>query len=82
VAGIIVSGLCVRGLANTYKWTREANEEALRLYYKAIELDADFSAAYAAAGGCFCMRKASGWVIDREREIAEARRLARGCAIG
>ena len=67
----------LRGLANTYKWTREANEEALRLYYKAIELDADFCAAYAAAGGCFCMRKASGWVIDREKEIAEARRLAR-----
>jgi TolB-like protein/Tfp pilus assembly protein PilF len=67
----------LRGLANTYKWTREANEEALRLYYKAIELDPDFSAAYAAAGGCFCMRKGSGWVSDREKEIAEARRLAR-----
>jgi TolB-like protein/class 3 adenylate cyclase len=67
----------LRGLANTYKWTRDANEEALRLYYKAIELDADFAAAYSAAGGCFCMRKASGSVIDREREIAEARRLAR-----
>jgi TolB-like protein/class 3 adenylate cyclase len=69
--------LFLRGLAKTYKWTREANEEALRLYYKAIELDTDFSTAYAAAGGCLCMRKGSGWVIDREKEIAEARRLAR-----
>src|SRR5262249_34928294 len=69
--------LYLRGLANFYKWTREANEEALHLYYKAFEHDADFSAAYAAAAWCFCRRKASGWVIDREKEIAEARRLAR-----
>ena len=37
--------LFLRGLAKTYKWTREANEEALCLYYKAIDLDTDFSAA-------------------------------------
>src|SRR5215472_7187525 len=41
--------LYLRGLANFYKWTREANAEALRLFYKAIELDPDFPAAYAAA---------------------------------
>jgi len=69
--------LLLRGLANFYKWTREANEEALRLFYKAIELDPDFSAAYVAAAACFSRRKGSGWVIDRERETAEARRLAR-----
>jgi TolB-like protein/class 3 adenylate cyclase/Tfp pilus assembly protein PilF len=67
----------LRGLANTYKWTRETNEEALRFYYKAIERDPDFSAAYAAAADCFTRRKAFGWVIDREQEVAEARRLAR-----
>src|SRR5262245_14170677 len=69
--------LFLRGLANFYKCTRDGTDEALRLFYKAIELDADFSAAYAKAGGCFCIRKASGWVSDREKEIAEARRLAR-----
>jgi len=47
------------------------------LFYKAIELDPDFSAAYAAAADCFSRRKSFGWVIDREKEIAEARRLAR-----
>ena len=26
---------------------------------------------------CFCRRKAFGWIIDREQEVAEARRLAR-----
>jgi len=69
--------LFLRGQANIYKWTREGNEEALRLYYKAIELDADFSAAYAAAADCFSGRKGYGWVIDQEQEVAEARRLAR-----
>ena len=31
----------LRGMASIYKWTREANDGALRLYYKAIELDPD-----------------------------------------
>ena len=69
--------LFLRGQANIYKWTREGNEEALRLFYNAIELDADFSAAYAAAADCFSGRKGFGWVIDQEQEVAEARRLAR-----
>jgi TolB-like protein/class 3 adenylate cyclase len=69
--------LFLRGVSNYYKWTREGNEEALRLYYKAIELDPDFSAAYAAAAGYFTRRKGMGWVIDREQEVAETGRLAR-----
>jgi len=67
----------LRGLANWYKWTMEGTEEGLRLFYRAIERDADFAAAYAAAADCFTRRKAFGWVIDREQEAAEARRLAR-----
>ena len=67
----------LRGLANWYKWTREGNEEGLRLFYRAIERDPDFAAAYAAAADCFTRRKAFGWIIDREQEVAEARRLAR-----
>ena len=69
--------LFFRGLANLYKWTREGNEEALRLFYRAIECDPDFSSPYAAAASCISNRKASGWVTDREQEIAEAGRLAR-----
>jgi TolB-like protein len=69
--------LFLRGLANSYKWTKEGNEEALHFYYKAIERDPDFSAAYAAAAGCFVVRKMLGSVIDREQEVAETRRLAR-----
>jgi TolB-like protein/class 3 adenylate cyclase/Tfp pilus assembly protein PilF len=69
--------LYLRGLANVHKWTREGNEEALRLFYQAVERDPDFSAAYVAAASCFARRKSFGWVIDREQEAAEARRLAR-----
>jgi TolB-like protein len=69
--------LYLRGLANAYKWTREGNEEGLRLFYQAVERDPDFSAAYAAAAMCFARRKSFGWFIDREQEAAEARRLAR-----
>src|SRR5262249_28326185 len=32
----------LRGLANLYRWTKESVNEALRLFHKAIELDADF----------------------------------------
>jgi len=49
------------------------------LLYKAIERDPGFAAAYAVAATCFVRRKASAWawVIDREKDIGEARRLAR-----
>jgi tetratricopeptide (TPR) repeat protein len=57
--------------------TRQANDEALRFYHKAIELDPDYSPAHGAAAFCFVRRKALGWVIDRRQEIDEARRLAR-----
>jgi TolB-like protein/Tfp pilus assembly protein PilF len=69
--------LFLRGLANVHKWTREDTDEALHCFCKAIALDPNFAAAYAAAAMCFCVRKAFGWVLDREKEIAEATRLAR-----
>src|SRR5262249_42958098 len=47
----------LHGLENVYKWTREGHAEALRLFYKAIELDPDFSVAYAMAAMCFGTRK-------------------------
>ena len=69
--------LLLRGLASLYKWTREGNEEALRLFYKPIELDPEYSHAYAVAATCIADRKGVGWVIDREQEFAESKRLAR-----
>jgi TolB-like protein/class 3 adenylate cyclase len=70
----------LRGTACVHRWAKEANEEALRLFHKAIELDADFASAYGMAARCYSQRKASGWVTDRERETAEAERLARRAA--
>ena len=69
--------LFLRGLASVYKWTREGADEALSLFYRAIERDPDFAAAYGAAAMCFSRRTLSGWVIDCEQEVGEARRLAR-----
>ena len=52
----------------------------VRLLHRAIELDPDFAAAYGMAARCFSQRKASGWVLDRHKDMAEAGRLARRAA--
>ena len=66
----------MRGLASQYQWTSEATNEALRHYYKAIELDPKFALAYALATSCYSWRKMNGWVTDPAREITETERLA------
>ena len=67
----------LRGLATSHPRTRELNNEALRLFYKAIELDPEFSSAYGMAAWCYARRKGSRWMVDRVKETAEAARLAR-----
>jgi adenylate cyclase len=67
----------LRGMASFYQRTRESTNEALRLFYRAIELDPDFASAYGAATLCYVRRKFSNWMTDREQEIAETARLAR-----
>ena len=67
----------LRGMADLHRGTREAIDEALRLFEKAIELDPDFAPAYATASWCHLWRKVNGWVIDPQREAAEGARLAR-----
>ena len=67
----------LRGLAAVHRWTREANNEALSHFYRAIELDPQFASAYGLAARCYSQRKAGGWTTDRAREAAEAARLAR-----
>ncbi len=58
-------------------WTKVANSEALRLFYKAIELDAEFAAAYGMAAWCYAWRKWNGWMEGSTKEITETERLAR-----
>ena len=67
----------LRALASLHEWTRESNDEALRLFYRAIELDPGFASAYGLAAMCFHWRKVNGWIVDSAREIAEAERLGR-----
>jgi TolB-like protein len=67
----------LRGMACVHRWTKEANNEALRMFYRAIELDPDYASAYGMAARCYSQRKASAWMVDRPQEIAETARLAR-----
>jgi TolB-like protein/class 3 adenylate cyclase len=50
----------LRGLASAHRLTKEAISEALRLFYKATDLDPDFGSAYAMAVWCYNRRKADG----------------------
>jgi TolB-like protein len=66
----------LRAMASFYQRSSIANDEALRLFYKAIEFDPDFATAYGMAAWCHAWRKLSGWMTDHAREIAEGTRLA------
>jgi adenylate cyclase len=70
----------LRGIASLHSWTKESNDEALRLFNKATELDPDFASAYGMASWCYVRRKGSRWMIDRVQETAETARLARRAA--
>jgi TolB-like protein/class 3 adenylate cyclase len=67
----------LRGVASAIPYTREGDNEALRLFYRAIELDPDFAVSYGWAAWIFVTRKSNGWMTDRALETAEATRLGR-----
>jgi TolB-like protein len=67
----------LRGLAKIRQMTADANREAVRLFYKAIELDRGLACAYGMAAHCIVLRKARGWMIEPVQEGNEAMRLAR-----
>jgi tetratricopeptide (TPR) repeat protein len=67
-------------MACLHQWTRQASNEALQHFRRAIELDPEYASAYGLAARCYSQRKASGWVTDREQELAEAARLAKRVA--
>ena len=70
----------LRGMASYYQRTKEAINDALGLFYKAIELDPHFASAYGMAAWCYGWRKINAWTTDRVKEIAETKRLARRAA--
>ena len=66
----------LRGMACVHRWTREASDEALQHFRRAIELDPEYASAWGMVARCYSQRKVSGWVKDREQEIADAIRIA------
>jgi TolB-like protein len=69
--------LYLRGSARFYQFaSRQANDEALRLFNSAIELDPEFASAYGRAAFCYAYAKANGWISVTANEIAEVTRLA------
>ena len=70
----------LRGMASlhaVYGGSKDAVSEALKLFYRAIELDPEFASAHGMAAWCYVLRKNYGWVTDGAEEIAEIERLAR-----
>lgn len=70
----------LRGLACLNQVTKEANNDALQLFYKAIELDPAFASPYGMAARCYTLRAANNWMIDFIQEAEETRRLAQRAA--
>lgn len=67
----------LRGMAQLHQGSRETINEALSNFHRAIDVDSEFSSAYAMAAWCYCWRKVNGWMHDRSKETAEGIRLAR-----
>jgi TolB-like protein len=65
----------LHGLMNFYQDTKQGNDEALRLFGKAMELDPNFAAAYGMAALCYVSRQWKRWMLDRQKEVVEAARL-------
>jgi tetratricopeptide (TPR) repeat protein len=70
----------LRGMASVYQWTTDDISEALKLFYRAIELDPNFATAYGMAAWCYLWRHANGWTTNRKQEITETTRLAKRVA--
>jgi TolB-like protein len=70
----------LHGLASLYQDTKEANDEALRLFGKAIELDANFAAAHGMLALCYVSRWWKRWMLETPKEVREAARLVNRAA--
>jgi TolB-like protein len=70
----------LRGLSRFHSHTREGNEDSLKLFLKAIDLDSNYAAAYGMAAYCRHRRRAWGWTDDQKGELHELAHLARQAA--
>lgn len=67
----------LRGMAKLHTGTREALNEALPSFLKAIELDPEYASAYGMGAWCYFWRRVNGWTSDRVEETKEGIRLGR-----
>lgn len=67
----------LQAMSKLHHGTREAIDQALPLFHRAMASDPEFASAYGMAAWCYCWRKANRWMLDRPGEIAEGVRLAR-----
>jgi adenylate cyclase len=70
----------LRGLAAFHQMKRESCIEALAMFKRAIALDPAFASAYGIAARCHSQLKSRHWMLDPQKETAEARRLAEKAA--
>ena len=66
----------LRGMASVHQGTREASDDALRFFHKAIELDPNYSAACGMAAWCYAWRRWDAYTQDLPAEAAIAEELA------
>ena len=69
--------LFLRAVALNNSRKRDDNKEALRLLYRAVEIDPRYGAAYALAGYCYVRQYAQCWVSPSDPAMAEGNRVAR-----
>jgi len=66
----------LRGVARTHELTRQSYEEALRLFYRATDLDPGFATPYGMVARCYAYIRGQNWSVDKELEATEIRRMA------
>ncbi|WP_247548311.1 adenylate/guanylate cyclase domain-containing protein [Bradyrhizobium sp. 177] len=70
--------LYLRGLSSWNRWTKVDNDQALKLFYAAIDRDPEFSTPYGLAISCYIMDRSSHWSNYQDKtEIARLIHRAR-----
>jgi TolB-like protein/class 3 adenylate cyclase/Tfp pilus assembly protein PilF len=67
----------LRGMAAMYKWSPDGVAEALKYFYRAIEIDPEYGIAYAMAARCFNVRAVTSPLEFDADDVEEAERLCR-----
>ena len=67
----------LRSLAAVYRFSREANAEALSYAEQAVLLDPDFALGHMVVANALIQRFAFGWIVDQRGEAQRAERAIR-----